>query len=64
MPNYQRRRRLLGALLVFVTSFAFSNWSGYYGLLIVPPMWESGLFAVVMTVISLRAWVLVTRYMR
>ena len=64
MPNYHRRRRLLGALLVFIASFAYSRWSGWYGLLVVPPVWQGLLFAVVMTVFALRAWVLVKRYLR
>jgi len=64
MPNFHRRRRLLGALLVFITCFAQSRWSGWYGLLVVPPVWQGLLFAVVMTVLALRAWVLIKRYMR
>ena len=63
MPNYQRRRRLLGASVLFACMIVLLRWEGYYGLMPVAPWpWAIGMSGFI-TVLMLRVWVLINRYM-
>ena len=63
VPNYQRRRRTLGALIIFTFMLTVLRWQGYYGLMPVSPWaWSVGI-AAFSTAFVLRMWVLINRYM-
>ena len=63
VPNYQRRRRTLGALIIFSFMLALLRWQGYYGLMPVAPWPWSIAIAFLATTFVLRMWVLINRYM-
>lgn len=63
VPNYQRRRRTLGALVIFTLMLTLLRWQGYYGLMPVAPWAWSIAVAFIATVVVLRMWVLINRYM-
>jgi hypothetical protein len=63
VPNYQRRRRTLGALIIFAFMLTVMRWQGYYGLMPVAPWIWSIAISFIATLVVLRMWVLINRYM-